>query len=494
LIVIITETSSILCNGDNTGVLTAAASGGFLNTAADYTYEWFKDDNGSFISINQTTSVATDLTVGTYQIMVTDDNDVSQNATYTLTEPEVLDIVLTVTSTVSCASGADGTISSVVTGGTAPYTYLWNTSDTTADISNLTVGTYSLTITDTNDCEFSASIDLTQPGGMSVDSSITPPLCFGGSDAAISLTITGGTMPYFYLWNTGSTASNIANIAAGDYSVTITDNAGCIALQNFTVENSELLTLDLGNDIVLCQGQSYVFDTTIDDLGANYQWISTNGFSSTDAMVDLVDAGEYNLTITNSNGCIATDSITISTTNQVISADFLVPTQAFVGETIVVVDVSEPVPDTVSWSFSQGTTVVFQNEDYAELKFEQEGVYTLSMTTTKGSCQETLTKEIIVQPSTDFGMDQDTNISFIKEFKLYPNPNNGVFKAQVELQQQATISIKIINLTSNAIMSAKVLENQDTYIIDYNINTALGVYLVILETPKGSQVRKIIVA
>ncbi len=91
-------------------------------------------------------------------------------------------------------------------------------------------------------------------------------------------------------------------------------------------------------------------------------------------------------------------------------------------------------------------------------------------------------------------MDQDTNISFIKEFKLYPNPNNGVFKAQVELQQQATISIKIINLTSNAIMSAKVLENQDTYIIDYNINTALGVYLVILETPKGSQVRKIIVA
>jgi len=493
LIVTIAESASILCNGDGLGVLTASASGGFLNTASDYSYQWFKDDNGSFININQSTAVATDLIAGNYQVTVTDDNGISQSTTYTLTEPQLLDIALTVTNSVSCASGADGALSAVVSGGTAPYTYLWNTSDTAADISNLTVGTYTLTVTDTNGCQFSESIDLTQPGGMSVESVVTPPLCFGSSDAAISLTITGGTMPYSYLWNTGSTVSNISNIAAGEYSVTITDNAGCKALQNFTVENPELLTLDLGDDIVLCQGQSYALDVTIDDLGANYQWTSTNGFSSTAAVVDLTDDGIYTLAITNSNGCIATDSITISTTNQVISADFLVPTQAFVGETIVVVDVSEPVPDTVTWSFSQGTTVVFENEDYAELKFEQEGVYTLSMTTTKGSCQETLSKEIIVQPSTDFGTDQDTNISFIKEFKLYPNPSNGVFKAQIELQQQAAISIKIINLTSNAIMSAKVMQGQNNYIIDYNINTAVGAYLVILETPKGSQVRKIIV-
>jgi phenolic acid decarboxylase len=493
LIVSITETSSIFCNGDALGTLTATASGGFLSTASDYNYEWFKDDNGSFTSINQTTAVATDLIAGIYLVTITDDNGISQSETYSLTEPELLNIILDITNTVSCASGVDGIISSVVSGGTAPYTYQWNNGDTTTNISNLTIGTYTLTVTDNNGCELSANIDLTQPGGMSVESIVTPPQCFGSSDATISLTTSGGTMPYSYLWNTGSTASNISNITAGNYDVTITDNVGCITVQNFTVQNPDLLTLNLGDDMILCQGQSFDLDVTINDLGANYQWTSTNGFSSNTATVALTDSGEYFITITNSNGCTATDRIIITTTDQVISADFLVPTQAFVGETIVVVDVSEPVPDSVSWSFSNGTTIVSQNGDYAELMFEQEGVYNITMTTTKGNCQKTLTKEIIVQPSTGFGTDQDTNTSFIKEFKLYPNPNTGIFKAQIELQQQAPISIKIINLNSNIVNSAKIMEGQDNYIVDYNINTAIGLYLVILETPKGSQIRKIIV-
>ncbi|MDH3323619.1 MAG: T9SS type A sorting domain-containing protein, partial [Flavobacteriaceae bacterium] len=274
---------------------------------------------------------------------------------------------------------------------------------------------------------------------------------------------------------------------------TITDNEGCIAIQNYSIEDPEPLAIELGEDKVLCSDQVYDLDVTIKDIGAIYQWTSNNGFTSSSPIVSLKEEGIYTLTITNSNGCIATDTIFISTTNEVISAEFLVPTQAFVGEIIVAVDVSEPVPDTVTWVFSDGTTVVSQNGDYAELKFDKIGVYTITMLATKGSCQETLTKEIIVQPRIDFGTELDPNASFIKAFKLYPNPSNGVFKAEVELQEMAPISIKIINLSSNIISSKRIGEGQETYIFDYNIHTAVGVYLVILETPKGSQIRKIIV-
>ncbi len=489
----IKETTSILCKDMNIGELTAIVSGGFLNFGSDYKYTWNVDNNGTFESINQTEIIATDLVAGTYQIVVTDDNNIEQTATYQLLEPIAIVIDLTIGSTVSCGNGADGSINASVEGGTAPYTYSWSNGETTLTISNLGVGTYTLTVTDKNNCEFSNSIELTQPGGMTVKSTETSPACFGGNEGAISLTITGGTSPYTYSWNTGATTSDITNLIAGNYDVTITDNAGCKSILSFILENPEQLSINLGDDKELCKGQLYEIDATIEDVAANYQWTSTNGFTSLEPIVAITEAGDYTLTITNSNGCIATDSMTLTTTDEIISADFLVPTQAFVGETIVVVDVSNPVPDTIAWEFSQGTTIVSQNGDYAELKFDKEGVYTVSLTTTKGSCQETLTKEIIVQPNTNFGTEQDTDTSFIKEFKLYPNPNTGVFKIEVELQQIAAISIKIINLTSNAINNTKIGEGKKHYVLDYNINTAIGVYLVLLETPKGSQIRKIIV-
>ncbi len=492
IVITFDETSPILCNGDSTGEITATANGGFLNFGSDYQYEWKMENNGSFESINQTMTVATNLKAGTYQVVITDDHNVSQTKTYVLTEPIPLDIDLVVTNTVSC-SGQDGSISSSVTGDTSPYTYLWNNGAITINISSLGVGNYTLTVTDKNGCEFSQSIELTQPGGMLVGSNVINPSCYGNNDGSIEVTVSNGSPPYTYLWNTNATTPNLTNLISGNYDLTITDNAGCKSIVNFILENPEQLAIDLGEDKELCKGQTYEIDASIEDTGATYQWTSINGFTSTSPFVTLTEDGEYSLTITNANGCQAADTFTLTTTNEVISADFLVPTQAFVGETIVVVDVSHPVPEIVTWEFSQGTTIVSQNGDYAELKFDEKGVYTVTMTTRKGSCQETLVKEIIVQSQTDFGTNQDNNRSFIKEFSIFPNPNNGVFKAKISLKEIAPVSIKIINLTSNVMTNKKIGENQENYIFDYNINMAIGVYLVMLETPKGSQVRKIIV-
>lgn len=159
----------------------------------------------------------------------------------------------------------------------------------------------------------------------------------------------------------------------------------------------------------------------------------------------------------------------------------------------MLVDVSEPVPDSIEWTFSEGTTIISQNGDYAELMFEKSGVYKATMVAQRGSCEAILTKEIVVQKNTDFGYPENPHASFIQEFTIFPNPNSGVFKVEVKLLQSAPISIKIVNLATNAIVNTKIASGQENYVFDYNLKLAIGVYMVMLETPKGTQVRKIMI-
>ena len=422
-----------------------------------------------------------------------DDSTIEKTLTYILTEPTEISNDLSISNSVSCTSGADGAISSTISGGSLPYSYLWNNGSEEVNLTDLSVGTYTLTVTDNNGCIAKTSIELTQPDGMSIESEVLTPSCSSDSDGSISLTVADGTPPYNFLWNTGATDANISNLSAGDYSVTITDASGCVAVQNFTLDNPDPLIIDLGENRVLCLDQNLELDATIEDLGATYQWTSNNGFSSTSPIIVLKDEGTYSLTVINSSGCSAVDSIKITSTNEVISANFLVPTQAFENEIIVLVDVSEPVPDTVNWSFSEGTTIVSQNGDYAELMFEKAGVYTATMFTKRGACDAILTKEIIVQESTSFGSPQTPHANFIEEFTIFPNPNNGVFKAEVKLLQSAPVSLKIVNLATNAIVNTKIASGKEYYVFDYKSTLAIGVYMVMLETPKGTQVRKIII-
>jgi len=488
----INESTSILCFGGK-GELQAFVTGGVLNSGSDYTYQWFKEENGSFVNLNNTTNILSDIEASTYRITVKDDSTIEKSLTYTLISPDKIIIALAITNSVSCTSGADGSITSTITGGSPPYNYLWNNGEETETLTDLSVGTYTLTITDNNDCIVEASIDLTQPNGMSIESEVTPLSCNNDNDGSISLTISGGMTPYNYLWNTGATTSNIENLSASGYSVTITDAVGCITIQNFILENPEPLIIELGENRTLCLDQQLELDATIEDADATYQWTSDNGFSSISPIVALEEEGIYSLTVINSNGCSATDTIEITTTNEIISANFLVPTQTFENETIVLVDVSNPVPDTLNWIFSEGTTIVSQNGDYAELMFEKEGVYTATMVAKRGSCEAILTKEIIVQASTNFGTPQNPHATFIQEFTIFPNPNSGVFKAEVTLLQSAPISLKIVNLATNAIVDTKIASGKEHYVLDYNLNLAIGVYMVLLETPKGSKVRKIII-
>ncbi len=105
------------------------------------------------------------------------------------------------TTNVSCNGGTDGSVDLTVTGGTAPYTYVWNNSATTEDMTGLMAGTYEVTVTDANGCTATGSATVTEPTMLMTAVSTTNVSCNNGTDGSVDLTVTGGTAPYTYVWN-----------------------------------------------------------------------------------------------------------------------------------------------------------------------------------------------------------------------------------------------------------------------------------------------------
>jgi uncharacterized repeat protein (TIGR01451 family) len=296
----ITETHiNIDCFGNATGSIDVTVQGG----TAPYSYLW---------NTNVTTEDLTNLAAGTYTLTVTDSLNCTEVIVVELTEPAApLDVTLAVVD-VSCFGDSTGVIDATVTGGTAPYTYLWNTADTTEDLSGLAIGTYTITVTDTNACTFDISETVNQPSdSLFAALQVTDVDCFGAATGAIQSTVSGGTAPYFYQWNTGDTTAGIDNIIIGGFNVLISDTLGCsIFLLDSVFEPEEIILTHTQVD-VLCFGESTgSIDLTVDGGVAPFSYVWSNGDVTED--LNEIPAGSYDVIVTDSNGCSSTRIMSLS--------------------------------------------------------------------------------------------------------------------------------------------------------------------------------------
>jgi hypothetical protein len=204
-------TTKVNCVGGNDGGITITVTGG----TAPYTYVW---SNGS------TTKDLTNLTVGTYRVTATDANGCTKFKVITVIGRNATIITPNVTN-VSCFGKANGKIVLAING-VSPFTYAWSNGSTARYLSNITAGTYTVTVTNAFGCQTVSTMTVTQPTEMVVTPTIVgAPI--STTVGSITLSVTGGTAPYTYLWDNGSTASSRTNLARGFYNVTVTDNKGC---------------------------------------------------------------------------------------------------------------------------------------------------------------------------------------------------------------------------------------------------------------------------
>ncbi|MEN1785033.1 MAG: T9SS type A sorting domain-containing protein [Bacteroidota bacterium] len=489
LTITIDQVVDVLCLGEPTGAISTTVSGG----TPPYSYFW---DNGA------NTQDLTNVPNGTYTLEVVDNNNCSTNTEVTILGPaNPLTITEATLTNLSSYQSGDGSIALTYEGGTPPYTLAWERlSDNTiisdqATISNLPADQYQVTLTDGNGCTLIDSYELTQPD--IVEATIVPPTCNGDNNGSISLLVNRGNGSFSYSWSNGSTGPLITNLSAGTYTVTITGFGSEPLVRSYELLDPAPLAVDLGGDRVLCLDQSLSLDVSVADVGVNYQWQSNNGFSSNSPMVTLTESGQYSVTITNPSGCTASGTINIEAIDAEVSAELALSSQGYVGETLIAVDLSYPLPETVTWLVPEGGTIISEDTDELQVSFEEAGEYEIGIRTSRGDCIATAMKKVLVLEKAVSGdgdsEEQQNRETRLETFKVYPNPSTGQFSVEVQLKESTNIDLKVFSFANNAMMAHEKANGREAYTIPFDLSgLTTGVYVIVLETPYETSLRKLI--
>lgn len=297
---------NVLCAGGNNGAIHVTTTGG----VPPYSYLW---------STGQSTEDIQGLSAGSYTLTITDTNNCTDIQTYVVTEPNTSISLSSNVTNVSCYAGTNGVIDITTTGGTPGYTFQWSANNgivipqTTEDISNLSAGNYSLTATDANGCSSTLNASISQPAqALQSSPQLSNVTCFNGTNGTIQPLISGGTAPYTYAWSNATSANVLSNAAAGAYTLNLTDANNCSATFTYTLSQpNAALAVALSGSNVLCFGDaSGAANAVISGGTSPYTLAWSNG--STNASIQNILAGTYNITVTDQQGCLANQSITIS--------------------------------------------------------------------------------------------------------------------------------------------------------------------------------------
>ena len=289
------STTPATCNGDTDGALSAEVDGG----TPPYTYLW---------GTGSTDPALNGVGAGDYELTVTDAEGSVVVISTTLAETPAITLALVAT---PIQAGEAGTVSATPADGTAPYTYLWTTGEETTDIEVTMPGTYGVTVTDANGCTATGAAEVLEAdcNDIGVDIDETNPSCDGDPDGTVTALPSGGTPPYTYVWTTGDTTQTVIGLVAANYRVTITDAVGCTATVATALIDPFPIQFGTQTDSVDCAGQSNGSARVDLIFGVNTSILWSTG--DTTAMIDNLPAGDYGVTVTNSNGCSDTTTVTI---------------------------------------------------------------------------------------------------------------------------------------------------------------------------------------
>jgi len=301
---------NLTCYHDNTGSVAIDYTGGTL----PYVYSW-SGPSGFSASSEDVSGIG----AGTYNLQITDASGCTLTDAIVITEPAQLVATIISSEDVSCFGVCDGTANTSITGGTVPYTYLWNNGITTANNSTLCVGTNGILVTDSHGCTAGVTVVTTEPALFTSSIVGTNVSCFGGNNGTITLTPTGGTFPYSYNWNPAMANSGFHSaVAANSYLVTVTDMNGCTTTNNITItQPATPISVTFSQvDLSCFGGNTGEINISVSGGSPGYTYFWSNGLSSED-VVNL-GAGTYSVTVTDTHNCTFITGTTIIQPSQLV--------------------------------------------------------------------------------------------------------------------------------------------------------------------------------
>lgn len=464
----------VSCFGFTDGASSISAPTGI----APFSYLW---------TDGQTTPTAIGLSAGRTFITVTDGLGCKALKQVIVPTPDPLTSQYTKTLPL-CVGDCNGEIISIPAGGTSPYSYNWTTLGKTTDrVNAICAGTYDLLITDANSCLLTEKVELKNPDDLKIVPQITKPICLGRCDGSIAVTGVGGSGPYSFEWESGPSLSVISTICPGDYKVTMKDANDCLATDQFTLPNGDPLPLDLGTKATLCVGQSKVVDAGI--IWVQSAWTSDIGFTSTASSVTIREPGTYFFKGVNAIGCVGLDTFRLETSRDLLKAEFLVPAEAFVGDTLVAIDISWPLPERVEWNYPTSfKQLAATSPDILNVQPAEAGTFSVSMRSFLAECRDLREKTILVSAKDNTNTGGRLGYSdsdLIKEFALYPNPNEGRFQVRVALSEEKEIQLKVVQFPIGIMKSEFRSNTAKNFNVNFDLpDLSQGLYIVLLRVGK----------
>ena len=520
-----------LCFDSENGGVQINPNGGVGN----FTFEWSND---------QMTQNLTNVGVGTYTLTVTDGNGCKAIESVQVTAPNELIIQETVLNA-TCAGNNNGTITTSVTGGSGQHQYHWSTGATTPNISQLSSGTYSLTVTDANGCEKIKEMVVSQNTDIQIASTISEISCYELNDGAIDLTVSGGSGGFSYNWNSGQDTQDLTSIGGGGYIVTVTDNNGCEEVQLFIIDAPDSIALVSLAVEPNCFGSTdgmIVTEATGGNGGFQYSWNTM----SNNANLNMISAGNYTLTVTDALGCELVESYILTEPEELVINSTITEVSCYDGNdgaievdinggvggymidwntgansdlptgnyTIIVTDMNNCVatqsffvdqPEAIEVTI-QATNPMNGNDgtitaeavggtapyDYswnngtlmgAEISNLAGGAYDLILT----DANDCIFEESVILETTS-----TTDLENLQTFEIYPNPNDGEFFLKLEFEKRENIEIQITNELGQILKS---FHRDSDYFLEKNTLTELsaGMYFIMVKTENGMAVKRMIV-
>ena len=446
-------------DGSTTWAATNAMTPNTCNTggSANLSFLWSNGD---------TTEDLSGLAGGTYTLTVTESNGTTATVTATINEPTAISSSSILTAP-NCPNSLDGAIDISVSGGANAYTFAWSNGEVTEDLSNVSAGTYSVTITDTTGCELVDSYQLNTPSGFAValDSAVSP-LCNGDANGTIDVTVTGGIAPITYLWSNTATTEDLSALAAGTYALTVSDGNGCTDTLSAVLQDPTLLTASSSSQDESCALNDGQIDLSPQGGTAPYTFLWSDGSTTED--LSGLSAGSYSVTINDANACQTTATAQLAAA----TPPALNPSLGYSNQQDTAMDLAVTIPATTganeagvsySWTYSPAGGLNFSSDTLSDIELSglSVGNYTITVSATANNCtlSETLTLEITELPEpavpSAFTPNGDNinpsfralylDAAYVDEFKIYnrwgqlvyDNADNPVWDGTIEGTEQA---------------------------------------------------------
>jgi gliding motility-associated-like protein len=306
----ITEIQNVSCNGGTDGVIDITIDGG----DGSYTYEW-KNNSGVVVSTAPNFVGG----AGTYSLSVSSCGDnVSISETFTLTEPDAIDVIVTSVQDVDCFGDQNGFIMTDPSGGTSSYTYAWSNGGANISQFSLAGGMYTFTVTDSKGCEYTSDfIEVLEPAELIATASVVNPPCFG-DNGSISVAANGGSLTYEYSNDNGGTwqtSSSFTNVTEGTYKVLVRDNKGCVTTisPDVVVDAPDELSITLNStfDSGNCIGSAAV-QVSGGNAITDYFWSGPNSNYFNSPNQSGLCAGQHCVIVQDVNGCQTSECVYVS--------------------------------------------------------------------------------------------------------------------------------------------------------------------------------------